>query len=172
MDPFATVVRALNDARVQFLLIGVWGANYYAHAGSVLFPTQDRDLLLPLDPGNLLSAWSICEDASLSLWAGREPLDTPRNLTLARAIVDRRALTRASDGKGLDLDLTLVMSGYDFATAWAQRRTFVVDDVDIPVARLAHILESKAVSGRKKDELFLETHKEALRQLLSEDEQS
>ena len=50
-----------------------------------------------------------------------------------------------------------------------ERADFIVDGVDIPVARLAHIVESKARAGRKKDLLFLETHREALRQMLGEE---
>ena len=42
---------------------------------------------------------------------------------------------------------------------------FGSDDVDIPVARLADIVTSKAAAGRKKDRLFLATHAEAIRQM-------
>jgi hypothetical protein len=41
-----------------------------------------------------------------------------------------------------------------------------VERVDIPVARLSHIVASKAAAGRPKDHLFLATHEEALRSLL------
>jgi hypothetical protein len=58
------------------------------------------------------------------------------------------------------------MAGFDFETVWNERRLFIVDAVEIPVARLAHIVESKAAAGREKDRLFLATHADALRQLL------
>lgn len=169
IDRFASIVRALTAAEVRFVVIGVWGANYYAHSSTILFQTFDRDLFLPPDEPNLLAAWSICETEGLELIAGEEPLDSPRDPELAAAIVQRRALTRASDGAGLDLDLTLVMTGFEFETVWRERQVFVVDDVEIPVARLAHIVESKSRAGREKDRLFLATHREALRQLLGED---
>ena len=54
------------------MIIGVAGANYYAASGSTLFVTQDRDLLLPLDPENLLRAWQCCRDSGLNLWASDE----------------------------------------------------------------------------------------------------
>ena len=168
-DRFATIARSLTDSHVRFVVIGVSGANYYASSAAVLFHTYDRDLFLPLDAGNLLKAWHVCEAGGLELFAGHEPLDYPRDEDLARAVVDRLALTRASDRAGLDLDLTLVMTGFDFEAAWRDHQTFIVDGVDIPVARLAHNLESKARAGRKKDRLFLETHREALRQMLGEE---
>ena len=38
--------------------------------------------------------------------------------------------------------------------------------VEVPVARLIHIVTSKHAAGRDKDKLFLATHREALEQLL------
>jgi hypothetical protein len=166
VDPFAALAAALVDRGVRFVVIGAWGANYYAQTGSVVFETRDRDLFLPPDPDNLLSTWSACEAAGLSLWSGSEPLDIPRDRWLAEQIAKRRLVIRATDGKGLDVDLTLVMAGFDFETVWRERRVFVDSGVDIPVARLRHIVESKAAAGRVKDRLFLATHAEALRDLL------
>jgi hypothetical protein len=166
---FPEVVRALEREGVRFVLIGVAGANYYARSASTLFTTQDRDLFLPPDPANELGAWRACEAQGLELWCGREPLDTPRDLGLAEQVVARQALVRAVDEQGLEIDLTLVMAGFDFETVWGERRTFVVEDVGIPVARLAHIVASKAEAGRPKDRLFLATHEEALRELVEDD---
>ena len=156
----------LHGAGVRFVLIGVWGANFWARSGSTIFTTQDYDLLLPLDPEQVLQAWRVCEQAGLALWCGDEPLDRPREVALARSVVDRRALVRATDGRTLDVDLTLTMAGFEFETVWRERRLFRVGAIDIPVARLRHIVESKAAAGRPKDRLFLATHEEALRDLL------
>lgn len=152
-------------------MIGLWGANYYAHAGAVIFATRDRDLFLPLDAENLRHAWHACEELGLSLWVGDEPLDAPRDAWLAARLVSRQGTTRATDGSGLEVDLSLVMTGFDFETVWRERRVFTVEGVEVPVARLRHIVESKAAAGRDKDRLFLATHADALRELLGRDEQ-
>ncbi len=170
MDPFASLASALSAGGVRYLVIGVWGANYYAPSGSAMFTTLDRDFFLPPDPGNLLAAWRVCEASGFGLFARTEPLDTPRDACLARAIVERRALTRAGNDAGTDIDLSLVMSGFDFETVWAAHRVFEVEGAAIPVARLAHIVASKAAAGREKDRLFLATHREALEAMLSADE--
>ena len=170
VDPFASLAGALSAGRVRYLVIGVWGANYYAPAGSAMFTTLDRDLFLPADPANLLAAWRVCETEGFALFNGMEPLDMPRDIALARTVVERRALIRAADGAGTDVDLSLVMSGHDFETVWAAHRIFEVDGIAIPVARLAHIVESKAATGREKDRLFLATHREALESMLPGDE--
>ena len=170
MDAFARLVRSLERAGVRFVLIGLAGANYYARSGATLFVTEDRDLLLPLDPDDALAAWGVCEAMGLELRCGREPLDRPRDRFLAERVVANRALVRATDGAGLDVDLTLVMAGFDFETVWAERRVFRVGTVDIPVARLGHIIESKRRVGREKDRMFLATHAEAIRDLTDSDE--
>ena len=166
MEHFARLVHALHAAQVRYLVIGVWGANYYARSGGMVFVTKDVDLFLPLDAGNLLRAWESSTAAGLSLWVGNEPLDSPRDLQLARAVVERRAGVAAVDTKGRQIDLTLVMAGFEFEDVWSRRRSFAVEGVEVPVASLADIVQSKARVGRPKDRLFLATHEEAINQLL------
>ena len=161
----ARLLRALEERAVRFVAIGVWGANHYAEGVTELFITQDKDLFLPPDPENLLRAWDACDALGLELTCGSDPLDRPHDLFIARKVVERRALTSASDGRGLIVDLTLVMAGFDFETVWKERRTFLIEGVEVPVARLLHIVESKAAAGRPKDLLFLETHRQMLRDL-------
>jgi hypothetical protein len=169
MDAFERLAESLTSGGVRFVVIGLSGANYYARSGGELFQTQDRDLFLPLDPENELAAWSVCESVGLDLFCGDEPLDRPRDRFVAERVIANRALVRATNGAGLDVDLTLVMAGFDFATVWRTRRIFRVEDVEIPVARLAHIVESKRRAARDKDRLFLATHAEAIRDLLRAD---
>jgi hypothetical protein len=167
---FFDLIRILRERDGRFVVIGVAGASYYAQTAHVIFTTQDYDLFLPPDADNLLEVWSACEASGLSLWSSSEPLDMPRDRWLAEQVVQRRLVVRATDGRGLDVDLTLVMAGFDFETIWRERRFFVVDDLEIPVARLRHIVESKAAAGRDKDRLFLATHADALRDLLGREE--
>lgn len=169
MDSLAKLAQSLQANQVRFVVIGVWGANYYAQSGGTLFTTQDQDLFLPLDPENLLRAWQSCEGIDLSLWAGDEPLDSPRDLVLARAIVTRSAGTTATGHADQQIDLSLVMAGFVFEDVWSRRRTFVIDGVEIPVAALTDIVTSKANAGREKDRLFLATHEHALGELLQRD---
>ena len=166
MDPLVPFARALRERSVRYVLIGVAGANYYAHGGSVVFTTEDRDLFLPLDADNLVRCWTACEAAGLDLWSGDEQLDSPRDRRLAETVVARRAVVKATDREELEIDLTLSMAAFEFETVWHQRRTFVVDTVEVPVARLLHIVTSKQSVGRLKDRLFLATHREALEELL------
>lgn len=165
-NPLIPIGRALATHSVRYVVIGVAGANLYAPSGGARFITEDYDLFLPTDADNLVRCWRACEVAGLDLWSGNEPLDPPRDQWLAERVIERRALTRASDASELQVDLTLVMKGFDFETVWKERRVFMIDGVEIPVARLLHIVTSKHAAGRDKDRLFLATHREALEQLL------
>ncbi len=170
MTSFIPLARAFADLRVRYVLIGVAGANMHAHAGGVVFTTQDRDLLLPPNPENLVLAWQACEACGLELLASGQPLDRPRDLWLAERVVWRSALTKAVGPEGLHVDLTLVMAGFTFDEVWREQVTFDLDGVAVPVARLMHIVTSKAAVGRPKDHLFLATHADALKQLLGPDD--
>lgn len=169
MSSFAPLARALAERRVRYVLIGVSGANFHALDAGVVFTTLDRDVFLPPDPANLLATWRACEACGLHLTASGEPLDLPRDERLAARVAELRALTRACDDEDLRVDFTFVMTGFEFEEVWKERRIFVLAGVEVPVARLMHIVASKAATGRDKDRLFLATHAEALRQLLAPD---
>jgi len=169
-DPFAPLLSALAARAVRFLLIGVGGANLYAPRTGVRFVTFDYDLLLPLDAENLVSAWASCDEAGLAMWLNDEPLGSPRDRRLADRFIERRIATSVTGPDDLQVDLTLVMEGFDFATVWNERRTFKIEGVDVPTARLLHIVQSKEAAGRDKDRLFLATHRDALEQLLKRTE--
>jgi hypothetical protein len=164
--PLSPLARLLGEHGVRYLLIGVSGAHLYGPGAQAIFSTDDIDLFLPLDPDNLVRAWRACEQIAMDLWLGDEPLEQPRNRRLAERAVERRTLTRATGPDELMVDLTLVMTGFEFETVWTERRVFNIDGVDVPTARLRHIVESKHATGRDKDKFFLATHKDALEQLL------
>ena len=170
MEAFPALVAALDAERARFVLIGVWAANLHARSAAAVFTTQDYDLFLPADVDNALRVWRTCESMGLDLLSGDEPLDKPRDRLLAERVVQTRALVRATDGQGLDVDLTLVMEGFEFEEVWAERRIYLLEGVEVPAARLSHVVRSKAAAGRPKDLLFLATHEEALRDLLKRED--
>ena len=167
MDAFTGVAAALLEAGVRFVVIGVAGANYYALSRQTLFATQDRDLFLPPDPENELSAWHVCRDCGLDLTVNEEPLGEPLDLWLAERVVARRATVRCYGPTGLQIDLSLSMAGFEFDQVWPARTVFVVDGIEIPVASLDQIVALKRAAGRAKDLLFLREHREVLETLLT-----
>ena len=166
LEPFVQLAASLNQASVRFVTIGVSGANLWARSGHTIFTTRDYDLFLPSDADNARRAWQAAEGCLLELYCGDEPLDRPRDQFLAERIIAQRTLVRATDGEGFDVDLTLVMAGFEFDGVYSRRRTFAVEGVSIPVASLRDIVSSKAAAGREKDRLFLAAHAEALKALI------
>lgn len=126
-NPLVPLGRALALRSVRYVLIGVSGANLYAPKGQASFVTKDYDLFLPRDADNLVRAWGASEDTGVDLWLGDDPLDRPRDLWLAERMVERSALTRVTGPARLEVDLTLVMKGFDFEAVWKERRVFVVE---------------------------------------------
>lgn len=153
----------------RFVVMGVWGANLYARHGGEELHTTDQDLFLPLDAENLIKFWRIAEELAFDIWCGGEPLDRPRDLWLARGVVQRRALTRVRRDGYLPIDLGFVMGNAEFDAVYGERRLLRIDGHAVPVARLAHIVEAKRQAGREKDTKFLAMHLDALRDL-EEDE--
>ena len=164
MTSFTDVARSLLAANVRFVVSGVFGVNYYATG--TLFATEDQDLFLPRDAANLLLAWQCCDVLGIELTANDEPLDRPRDLQLAIAVVDQAALTTATDGDLVVVDFSLVMGAFDFEFVWARRRMFTSEGLALPVADLGDIVAAKRAADRPKDRLFLATHAAELRRLL------
>jgi hypothetical protein len=163
MDRFVELVTELQRRDVQFVLIGVWEASLWAFQGGQIFTTEDRDFFLPLDADNELS--EVCDQLGFDLWIGNEPLDIPRDRVLAEKVVEQQVVIAGTAGD-LSIDLSLTMAGFRFEDVWNERRMFRINGIEVPVARLTHIVESKRIANRPKDRLFLETYADVLRQLL------
>ena len=164
--PLAPLARRLGERHVRYVLIGVSGANLYGPGGQAVFTTDDVDLSYPSIP---TTSFRRGPRARTPHWTCGSP--TSRSIDHVTvgsqsASSSGATLTRATGPDDLMVDLTLVMKGFEFDQVWAERRTFVIEGVDVPTARLRHIVESKHATGRDKDKLFLATHKDALEQLL------
>ncbi len=163
----ARLFRALGNARVRYMVIGVGGADLHARRSGKHFQTLDLDLFLPPDAENLERAWEACERAGWTLWSGREPLDEPHDELVARRVVEMRARTIARTEDALPTDLTFVMGELDFEDIWL-RRTFTHEDGEpIELARLSDILAAKRQVNRDKDQSFLAQNRAVLDELLA-----
>lgn len=169
-EPYLDLIEALSSAGIRFVIIGVSAANYYARSATEIIATQDRDLFLPPDAANLLQAWRTGRRCGYELWAGNEPLVEPIDLALAERVVANRATTSATHGEGVTVDYTLEMAGFEFDRVMEDHRVFRIGSVEIPVARLSHVVDSKRRLNRPKDRLFLEIYKERLEAMLDDEE--
>ena len=44
MDAFTSLAATFSNSGVLYVVIGAWGANYYAPSGGTMFMTLDRDI--------------------------------------------------------------------------------------------------------------------------------
>jgi len=165
----ARLLRALNRGNVRYLVIGVGGADIHAETVGARFLTKDLDIFLPRDPDNLLRCWQACERAGFTLWTGRDPLDSPRDLWLARRVVEFKSLTTARAEDALPTDLTFLMGEFEFEDVWLRRTWAYPDGAGAELARMSDIVESKRQANRDKDRDFLARNRAVIDRILADE---
>ena len=152
---FARALAALDEAGVEFVIVGVGGINFYARTPADAFATLDVDALLAPAAENLKRALSVLAELGYEFEAGGEPfvdLDDP--LVLERA-VQNGAMLSAIHAEESEIDLLTSISGFAYSDLAADAATFEVAGASISVGRLEKLLRSKELSGRPKDVEFL-----------------
>src|SRR5262245_34955514 len=124
------------------------GTGSLAAPDGTVLRARYHELFLPPEPENALRAWRACEAARLELWAGGEPLGAPLDLWLAEHVVAGRVRVRATDRKGLLVDLSLLVDGLEFEDLWPGRRSGTIDGVDVPFAEARSPSSKAAEPGR------------------------
>lgn len=145
-----TIVRALNDAQVQYLIVGGLAVN--AHGFVRL--TRDVDIVLGLEPANaerglnalLQAGWQLAipeKPAAFADAATRERWRTEKNMIVLKLWSDQHRRT--------PIDI-FVYEPFDFAAEWARvERLEICPGVLAPVVSLAALLEMKRVANRPQD---------------------
>lgn len=152
---FALALRALTNAHVDYVVVGVSGINFYARTPDEAYATLDLDTLLEPSVANLRTALRVLETLGYQFEAGGEPfLDTDDEPTL-RAIVENGATLSARDASRAEIDLLLSISGFSYSELSEDAVAFQVAGAEVRVGTLEKLLRSKEASGRPKDRAFL-----------------
>jgi predicted nucleotidyltransferase len=145
-----TIVRALNDAGVQYLIVG--GVAVNAHGFVRL--TRDVDLVLGLEPANarrglealLQAGWRLAipeKPAAFADAATRERWRVEKNMIVLKLWSDEHRRT--------PVDI-FVYEPFDFAAEFARAgRLEVCPGVQAPVVTLETLLKMKRAAGRPQD---------------------
>ncbi len=164
VNPYIAIIGKLRRKRAHFVLVGVFAINHYASGPALAFSTLDCDILVEPDPKNLLNALLVLQADGYYLESNGEPLDTP-DLWLAKRIIRNKASVAATKDKAAQIDILTGVAGYSFSELYADRRLFKAGRTSVPVASLAHLIESKKICGRKKDLEFLRIYEAQLGRL-------
>jgi len=164
MDAYVEVCKRFAEEGVRYVIVGVFGINFYAQEVGEIVTTADCDILIPAEFPILRKALQLLADMEFALEAGGEPLPTLDPVIL-KGILRARAVVRA-DRDDARVDLCTRIAGVRFSELWENRRVFVLEGVNIHVGRLQQLIKSKRTANRPKDELFLEQHKEVIQSML------
>ena len=134
-DDFSAFLRSLNEANVEYLLVGGYAVGYHGYVRV----TGDIDVWV-----------RQCED------------NAARTVTAIRAfgfdVPDLSASTFLSDNRivrmGLPphrVEVMTSISGVDFDACWQGREMTEWDGVSVPLINLRDLRTNKAASGRPKD---------------------
>ena len=163
---FLAALVALARARVEFILVGVGGINFYAADASQSVETRDLDALLKPRVEVLRAALAALAGASFTFRASREPFLDIADEAVLRTLLARGATVTALDETGAQLDL--MTSGLDFDDLAADAVTFRLGETEVRVGRLEKLLRAKERAGRPKDVEFLRLYAARLREQAGE----
>lgn len=154
-DPFVRALATLAEARVDFIIVGVGGINFFAKDPSEAVATRDLDILVRPAPEVLGTALSAFDRAGFYFEAGGEPFVDIADPDALAGVVGAGATVAIRSDDGAEIDLMLSMSGFDFEGLAEDAVTFRVSGTEVKVGRLEKLLRSKELSGRPKDIAFL-----------------
>lgn len=132
---FHDILSEFNEKRVDYLLVGA----YAVAAHGLPRATGDIDLWIRTTPGNVAST----RLALASFGAPLELLDA-RDLELPDRVVQLGVSPRR-------IDLLTSIDGVEFDAAWNARVVIRVDDIEVPVISLEHLIANKRAVGRPQD---------------------
>ena len=107
----ARAIAALGEARIDFVVVGVGGINFYARTPGEVFATVDLDTLLAPAAANLGAALRVLSERGYHFESGDEPfLDQDDEVVLARVIANGASLTALHPEEG-QIDLMTSIAG-------------------------------------------------------------
>ena len=140
-DDFRDFLTCLNEAGVEYLLVGGHAVAYYGYVR----PTRDMDIWVAVSPDNaerLVKAVRAFFGADLAGLAKEWFLDE-NNVTRFGAVPNL-------------IEILPQVSGGEFASAFARRVCSEVDGQPVNLISLSDLLANKRASGRHKDLADLE----------------
>ncbi len=132
---FRDILSEFNAKGVEYLLVGAYAVAVHGLPRA----TGDIDLWIRSTPNNARATWMALESfgAPLDLLT-RDDFEMP-NRVVQLGISPRR------------VDLLTSIDGVDFETAWRDRNSVRVDDIEVPTISLAHLIVNKRAVARPQD---------------------
>ena len=168
VSPQHAFLKALAHWKVDFIVVGVSGINYYAKDARQIISTMDYDIFIRPEVENLERAIKavLKQGCSISYLVSGQKLASIRkpSAKLCEELVRKRSVLVAAGPYHTIYDLVQEISGFTFDQM--KVRAAKMKDKKLgfsfQVGRLADLLESKRKAGREKDILFIKKFKDVL----------
>lgn len=162
-DLYLEVLRKFNKKKVQYIVVGVSGINYYAKNARNIMMTSDFDIFVNPEFENVKKAVRILKSLKFDVFVkenkiGRLSEDKIQN------IIKNRVTVVGKHYYGHIVELCLAVSGFSFPEMESRAITFRAGRTKIRVGHLSDILKTKKIANRPKDRLFLEKFKEIIKE--------
>lgn len=164
-DAYEKILKKLGQEGVRYVVIGVFGINYYADDPGNMFLTQDCDVLIESTRTNVLAALKTLSAEGYSLESNGEPL-SGIDSWLAGKIVEHRAVVTGKKDRILRIDLVLDGGKIPYREWFNNKMVFRAGKSKIYVGSLPQLIQAKENSNRDKDRKFLALYKIQLKEML------
>ncbi|MHC4872612.1 MAG: hypothetical protein ACYTFY_12285 [Planctomycetota bacterium] len=158
MDIYTQIIREFNKGKVNYIVIGVSGINYYAKNAMHIIMTGDYDIFIDPKVKNAVKALRVMKklDFIITTKDGEIKKVCSENI---EKIVSSFSTFVCENHSGNLIELCLAISGFTFDELLENSNKFKSGRTGIRVASLKDLLRSKEIADRPKDRLFLEKYK-------------
>lgn len=160
-----SLLKSLLKHKVDFVIVGVSGINYYAQNASHFLSTMDYDIFLKPDIENLYRTLKVLmqQDFNVCYKTSSQKLKLIQkpSKTLCEKLVKNKSVLIAEGSSHAVFDLLQQISGFTFQEI--KKCAVKMRDKKLkfafPVGRLEDLLESKRLANREKDIFFLKKYR-------------
>lgn len=132
---FKEFLKLLNDAEVEYLLIGGYAVGYHGYPRT----TADMDVWVAISPDNASKLVDVFHRFGMT-----DPKLTPQ-LFLERGKIIRMGVPP------MRIEVLTEIDGVGFADCFAEREIATLDGQPVNMISLAHLRKNKQAAGRHKD---------------------
>jgi predicted nucleotidyltransferase len=135
---FLDLLRSLNDAGADYLLVGGYAVNAYGHVRA----TEDLDVWVRASEDNAVRVLRALDDFGMP--PGLDP-------TVFQSVQGTPPTGFRFGRRPVSVDLLTSIQGVRFDDAWAARESLQLDGIEVSLIGRDHLIQAKRACGRPKD---------------------
>ncbi len=163
IDPYLRVISNFNRYRVDYIVIGVSGINYYVSSSAQIILTADYDIFIRPDVNNVRHAIKVMRSLDYEVTTADGSIKRIDISQIEKIVREKKTLICENPTHNL-VELCLKVSGFSFGGLEKNKKIFRADRIKIMVASLKDMLRMKEIANRPKDRLFLQRYVEVLKE--------